>query len=103
MFIVHIDGDELWRQVLKRAIRLSKHELDLKQFASGDEAMPYIERCLHDVDLFYMSVELPGHLTGLQVARSLRAHGYSRTIVLTSACDAPDAGWLTAHQIEFLP
>src|SRR5262245_59871777 len=104
MHIVHIDGDTLLREVLKRAVRLSNQRpIRLEQFANGDDAMPYIERNLHDVDLFFISVDLPGTVNGLQIARLVRSRGYCGPIVVTSAHDVPDPSWLDAQQVEFLP
>src|SRR5262245_19730138 len=102
MFILHIDGDALLRKVLKRALRLSRHPIQLQQFARGDEALRDIDCYLHDVDVVFMSVELPGRTTGLEVARTLRSRGYAGAILLTSARHAPDADWLGAYEIEFL-
>jgi DNA-binding LytR/AlgR family response regulator len=103
MHVVHIEGDELLRQVLKRAVRLSNQHIRLQQFAKGDEATPYIEHRLQDVDLFFISIELPGRMNGVQFARNLRSRDYRGTIVLTSAHDAPDGEWLVSHHIEYLP
>ncbi len=103
MRIVHVEDDKLLRDILKRAFQLSNFEIELEQFASGDEALPYIEQCSAGVDLFILDICLPGSLNGMQVAQNLRDLQFPGHIVLTSAYGSPDPDWLASLNLEYLP
>jgi DNA-binding response OmpR family regulator len=103
MRIVHVEDDKLLRDILKRAFQLSNVQIELEQFGSGDEALPYIEQCSAGVDLFILDICLPGSLNGMQVAQKLRDLQFPGHIVLTSAYGSPDPDWLVSLNLEYLP
>jgi DNA-binding response OmpR family regulator len=104
MLIVHIEDETLLRDILKRGFKHAEVPIELHQFETGDEAMPFVQDHLPTIDLFILDIRLPGTMNGIQIAQKLRDIGCPGSIVLTSAYySSPDPNWLTALSIEYLP
>jgi CheY-like chemotaxis protein len=56
----------------------------------------------HQADLLFFDIRLP-RMTGLELARELRARGETRPFVLVSAWPSPTQSELEAIQARFLP
>jgi len=91
------------RDILRISFQTADPEIQIKQYASGDEAMPYIEQYGQTIDLFIFDIRLPGALNGLQLAQRIRELGCPGHLVLTSAYSSPSAEWLASLSAEYLP
>jgi DNA-binding LytR/AlgR family response regulator len=104
MLIVHIEDESLLRDILRRGFRHADVPVDLHQFESGDDSLPFIRDHVAEIDLFILDIRLPGTLNGIQIAQRLREMGCPGSIVLTSAYySSPDPNWLTALNVQYLP
>ncbi len=104
MLIVHIEDESLLRDILRRGFKHADVPIDLRQFESADDAMPFICDHVPEVDLFILDIRLPGTLNGIQIAQRLREMGCPGSIVLTSAYySSPDPNWLKTLKVEYLP
>ena len=101
--IVHIEDDRMLRDILRISFQTADPEVQLKQYTTGDEAMPYIEQYGQTIDLFIVDMRLPGTLNGLQIAQKIRELGYPGHLVLTSAYSSPSPEWLMSLSAEYLP
>ncbi len=104
MRIVHIEDESLLRDILRRGFKHAEVPIELHQFESGDDAMPFVVQNKQTIDLFILDIRLPGTLNGLQIAQRLREIGCPGSIVLTSAFySSPDPNWLNTMKAEYLP
>jgi DNA-binding response OmpR family regulator len=101
--IVHIEDDQPLKDSLKAAFEAVEPNLHLRQFVSGDEALPYIESHAASIDLYILDIRLPGTLSGLQIAEKIRALGCPGFIVLTSAFIRPSREMLRTLRCEYFP
>jgi CheY-like chemotaxis protein len=101
--VVHVEDEKSLRTILAIAFRLSEPDIQLHQFVSGDEALPYIESNGQTVDLFILDIRLPGTLNGLQLAQKIRELGCPGFIVLTSAYSEPSAAVIASVRCEYYP
>src|SRR6185295_12943922 len=102
MLIVHIEDESLLRDILKRGFKHADVPIDLHQFESADDGMPFVGAHAQTIDLFILDIRLPGTLNGIQIAQRLRDMGCPGSIVLTSAYySSPDPNWLTALSVEY--
>src|SRR3954464_14010142 len=92
MHVVHVEDESQFRSILGLAFQAAEPDIRLCQFASGDDALPYIQANAQHIDLFVLDIRLPGSMTGVQVAEHIRALNCPGYIVLTSAYGriAPD-------------
>src|SRR5689334_1294741 len=103
MHIVHIEDDRPLRDILKMSFTTVDSSINMQQFTSGDEALPYIEQHKHTIDLFILDFRLPGSMTGLQIAKKLREENCPGNIVLTSAFTINKSEVPSSLNIEILP
>ena len=103
MQIVHIEDDRPLRDILKMSFMAVDSSINMQQFASGDDALPYIMQNKHTIDLFILDHRLPGSMDGLEIAQMLRKEQCPGSIVLTSAFPTLNPELLQSLKIEFLP
>ena len=103
MHVVHIEDERPLRDILKIAFQATEPRINLFQFISGDEAMPYIQQHVHSIDLFVLDIRLPGTMSGLDIAHKIRALRCPGYVVLTSAYSPPDDTLLAALRCEYYP
>ena len=101
--IVNIDDDRSLRDVLRVAFQAIDPRVNLHQFGSGDEALPYIEQHIQNIDLFVIDMRLPGTMTGVQIAQKIRERNCSGRIILSSAFALPDPAMLRSLNVEYFP
>jgi two-component SAPR family response regulator len=99
--VVQIDGDRHSKSLLKSIFRVAEPGIILRQFATADEAFPYIEQRGQMVDLFIIDIPLSGMMNGIQLAQAIRDLKCPGFIVLTSAYTAPSYETLASLQSEF--
>jgi len=99
--VVHVEDDKPLRQILELALRAVEPTIDLHQFVTAEEAIPYIDLHAQHIDLFVLDIRLPGTLTGLQLAQKIRDLTCPGYIVLTSAYNMPGADLLKALSAEY--
>ncbi|HVO69271.1 MAG TPA: hybrid sensor histidine kinase/response regulator [Aggregatilineaceae bacterium] len=100
--IVHVDNERSLRDILKTAFERTGLPLDLRQFASGEQALEYIAASGNSVDLFVFEIRLGGPIGGLDLAEKIRASQFPGRIVLTSAFAPPPGEVLAALQCEYV-
>ena len=99
--VVQIDGDRHSRTLLKSIFRVAEPGINLRQFATADDALAYIEHQGKIVDLFIIDIPLSGKMNGIQCAQAVRDLECPGFIVLTSAYAAPSYEMLVSLQSEF--
>jgi DNA-binding response OmpR family regulator len=103
MHVIHVEDEFTLRAILEIGFKAVESDMDLHQFRSGEEALPYIKEKGSSVDLFILDLSLPGTLDGLDLAHKIRELDYQGGIILTSGCDVPAADMLRVLRCEFLP
>jgi DNA-binding response OmpR family regulator len=101
--IVHIEDDKPLKEILKIAFEAADPTVNLKQFISAEDALPYVEQHAAAIDLFILDIRLPGSINGLQMAQKLRDLQCPGFIVLTSAYLRPSREMLTGLRSEYYP
>jgi DNA-binding LytR/AlgR family response regulator len=99
--VVQIDSDRHSRSLSKSIFRVAEPSINLRQFVTADEALPYIEQQGHLVDLFLIDIPLSGAMNGVQLAQAIRDLKCPGFIVLTSAYAAPSYEKLVSLHSEF--
>jgi pSer/pThr/pTyr-binding forkhead associated (FHA) protein len=103
MHVIQVEDDKHLREILEVTFREADANMNLHQFVSADDAVEYIEKNGHSVDLFLLDIRLPGVLNGLTLAakiRELKCPGY---IILSSAYTSPGLDVLKSLNAEYLP
>src|SRR5690242_17844254 len=103
MHILHIEDDRPLRDILRISFTAVDSSINMQQFASGDEALPYIAQHKHAIDLYILDYRLPGTMNGLEIAQMLRAQECPGNIVLTSAFSNLKGDLLKSLNVEYLP
>jgi DNA-binding response OmpR family regulator len=103
MHVVNIEDDRPLRDILRVSFQVIDPYMNLHQFTSADEALPYIEQNAQNIDLFVLDIRLPGTMDGIQIARKIRQLGCLGRIVLTSAFSSPDVDFLNSLNVEYFP
>jgi len=103
LHVVNVEDDRSLRDILRVAFQAIEPRVDLHQFTSGDEAIPYIEQHARDIDLFVIDIRLPGTMNGMQIAQRIRERNCTGRLILTSAFSLPDQALLNALNIEYFP
>lgn len=103
MQVVQVEDDKHLRDILEATFREADPNLNLRQFVSGDDALLYIERSGHTVDLFLLDIRLPGVLNGLTLAAKIRELDCPGHIILSSAYTSPGIDVLKSLNAEYLP
>jgi DNA-binding response OmpR family regulator len=103
MHVVHVEDERPLRDILKIALQATEPRINLCQFISGDEAMPYVQQHMHSIDLYILDIRLPGTMSGLDIAHKIRALKCPGYVVLTSAYSPPEDSLLLALRCEYYP
>jgi DNA-binding NtrC family response regulator len=103
MHVVQIEDDKPLKEILKVTLEAAEPKLNLNQFISGDEALPYIQQNLENIDLIIVDIRLPGNMNGIQIAEHIRQLNYKGNMVLTSAYSRPNSTTLKQLQSDFYP
>lgn len=103
MHVVQIEDDKPLKEILKVTLEAAEPKLNLHQFISGDEAIPYIRQNMETIDLIIVDIRLPGELNGVQIAELIRGLNYAGNMVLTSAYARPNSEVLKTLRSEFYP
>jgi DNA-binding response OmpR family regulator len=103
MHVVHVEDERPLRDILKIAFQATEPLINLCQFISGDEAMPYIQQHVHSIDLFVLDIRLPGTMSGMDIAHKVRVLNCPGYVVLTSAYSAPEDTLLAALRCDYYP
>jgi DNA-binding response OmpR family regulator len=103
MHVIHLEDEYTLRAVLEIGFKAIEPGMTLRQFRSGEEALPYIKEHGSSVDLFIIDLSLPGMLDGLDMAHKIRELTCPGSIILTSGCDVPDADVLRALRCDYVP
>lgn len=103
MHVVHIEDDKPLKEILKVSLEAAEPKLNLHQFISGEDALPYIHQYLDNINLIIIDIRLPGNMNGIQIAELLRKLDYKGNMVLTSAYSRPNSAVLKQLQIDFYP
>lgn len=101
--LIHVEDDKPLRDLLAIGLKALEPEINLHQFSSADEALPYIMAQGNTIDVFILDIRLPGMLDGLALAqriRDLRCPGY---IIVTSAYLRPAPELLASLRCEYFP
>ncbi len=88
--VVHIEDDRPLRDILRIALTATDSRINLHQFTTGGEALPYVEINRLAIDLFILDIRLPGSMNGLEIAKKIRELDCPGSIVLTSAYGTPN-------------
>jgi two-component system, OmpR family, response regulator MprA len=99
--VIYVEDSQLQAELLRAG--LSVYNIEVLHLANGDESL--IEELSRghydDASAIILDVNI-GELTGLQVARRLRANGDSRPIMLISSEEKPANEELMAIQAIFI-
>ena len=101
--VVHVEDDRPLKDILRSVFKATDPKIDLHQFTSADEAVPYIQENLSKIDLFVLDIRLPGELTGVQLAEKIRELKCPAHIILTSAYSRPKLDVLEQLHCEYHP
>ena len=101
--VVHVEDDKPLRQILELALRATEPQIDLHQFVTAEDALPYIQAHAPLIDLFLLDLRLPGKMTGLDLAKMIRDVRCPGFIIITSAYNTPDSTLLKSLQAEYFP
>jgi DNA-binding response OmpR family regulator len=99
--VVHVEDDKPLRQILDLALRAVEPSIDLHQFITAEEAIPYIGSHWQGIDLFVLDIRLPGEINGLQLAQKIRDLNCPGYIILTSAYNMPSDTILRTLTAEY--
>jgi CheY-like chemotaxis protein len=103
MHVIQVEDDKHLREILEVTFREADANLNLHQFVSADDAVEYIEKNGHNVDLFLLDIRLPGVLNGLTLAAKIREFKCPGYIILSSAYTSPGIDVLKSLNAEYLP
>jgi DNA-binding response OmpR family regulator len=103
MHVVQIEDDRSLREILKVALQAVEPNITLRQFIAGDDAVAYIGQYAQTIDLFVIDLHLPGKVTGVQLAQTIRDLQCPGFIVLTSAYAPPEDDVLASLRSEYYP
>lgn len=103
LHVVNIEDDRDLQRLMAMAFKESEPNLNLAQFVSGDQALPYIQENKDNIDLYVLDIMLPGKYNGIEIAQHIRDMGAPGYIALTSAFAEPNDDLLTALRAEFFP
>jgi len=103
LHIVHVEDDEPLLELLKVALYSADSSINLQQFLTAEEALSYIENTELSVDLFVLDIQLPGSLSGLELAKKIREMELSGNIILCSSYSTPEQEALAAINGEYIP
>ncbi len=101
--VVHVEDDKPLKDILRALFKAAYPNIELHQFTSGDEAIPYIQANLAAIDLFVLDIRLPGSLNGIQIAEKICELKSAGHIILTSAYARPKLELLTRLKCEYFP
>jgi DNA-binding NtrC family response regulator len=101
--VVHVEDDKPLKDILRALFQAAYPNINLHQFTSGDEVIPYIQENLAAIDLFVLDIRLPGSLTGIQIAEKICELKCSGHIILTSAYSRPKLELLKRLKCEYFP
>jgi DNA-binding response OmpR family regulator len=99
--VIYVEDSQLQADLLQAGLAI--FNIDVLHLATGDETLieELSQSYYDDFEAIILDVKL-GDLTGLQVARRLRAMGDSRGLLLISSEDRPPASELMAVQAVFI-
>ncbi|MBX3080466.1 MAG: FHA domain-containing protein [Anaerolineae bacterium] len=103
MHVVNIEDDRDLQRLMAMAFKESEPSINLQQFVSGDQALPYIMQHKDQIDLFVIDIMLPGKYNGIEIAQQIRQMNAPGYISLTSAFAEPTSDLLTELRAEFFP
>ncbi|MCC7446299.1 MAG: FHA domain-containing protein [Anaerolineae bacterium] len=101
--VVHIEPEPVLREIVSVVLHEAHGCIDLRQFATGRDALLYLANNAYTVDLFVMSIPLAGSMNGIQIAQQLRAYECPGRIVLTAVEATPSLDLLDSLTCEFYP
>ena len=101
--VVNVEDDKPLRGILSAAFRAVVPEINLHQFVTADEALPYIQENKQDIDLYVLDIRLPGQMNGVQLAQKIREIECNGYVVLTSAYTPPSRDVLAEIHGEYYP
>ena len=100
--VLYVEDSNLHAAILKAG--LSTYNIEVLHLPHSDESLlEELSRSRYDAARAIILDLHMGELSGLQVARRLRAAGDNRPILLISAADQPSKGELMSIQAMFLP
>ena len=103
MHVVNIEDDRDLQRLMAMAFKESEPSINLQQFVSGDQALPYIMQNKDNIDLFVIDIMLPGRYNGIEISQQIRQMGAPGYVSLTSAFAEPTADLLSELRAEFFP
>jgi len=102
MHILHLEDDGPLRDIFKIALTSARPDIELKQFLNSDYALEYAKQNLEKIDLFVLDIRVPGSLTGVEFAESIRKMGCKTRIVITSAYRRPEKSKMQSMDVEWM-
>jgi CheY-like chemotaxis protein len=103
LHVVNVEDDRDLQRLMSMAFKESEPTINLQQFVSGDQALPYITQHAQNIDLFVLDIMLPGKYNGIEIAQQIRKLGAPGYITLTSAFAEPNMELLSDLRAEFYP
>lgn len=98
--VLVVEDEEIVRE--HAVILLEECGFKVADFASADEALPFLEKKGTDVSVIFTDVRLPGHLDGLGLAEIVGRRWPSIPLVITSGYEAKSDPRLPVG-VTFLP
>jgi CheY-like chemotaxis protein len=103
MHVVNVEDDRDLQRLMAMAFKESEPSINLQQFVSGDQALPYIMQHKDTIDLFVIDIMLPGKYNGIEIAQQIRQMNAPGYVSLTSAFAEPTSDLLNELRAEFFP
>jgi hypothetical protein len=103
MHLVHVEPNLSVRKTLKAALTAAQPGIHLQQFDNGQGALSYIVEHLNTIDGLVLVFQLPGTLSGLELAQHTRLLGYAGAIFFTSEYAVPSQSILAVARCEYIP
>ncbi len=100
--LVHLEDDPHLLKILKVALTAMQPELIVTQFTTASALLNYIEQTNQPIDTVMLDIRVRGDMDGLAAAEKLRALGYERTLIISSAYEAPPRERLAQLDAEYI-
>ncbi len=103
MLILHLEDETPLRDMLLLALQTLEPAIEVRQFQTPEQALAYIQRALHQIDLFLLDIQLQASMDGIEVAQKIRDLGSNVPIILTSAYGVPSQNVLSLLNCDWIP
>ena len=100
--LLHLEDTIPLADIMRIAIKSYDPEVTIAHFINSDDALIFIKQHLCEIAVYVLDVRVPGSMNGVELAKEIRALGFTGRIFINSAYTKPANKVLDTYDCEWI-